>query len=251
MALTDEARLLRGNDVVLNDVITIHQPTLNEIIDFGEQGYFSELYSFCAIPSDMKSVLADAGLDFMKVTDWELFLMLSRTAQNKAISMVIPNIDFAKLQLMQVGETEQIVLSDGEIVIDEAMYAEFIPYVRSQVGYTLKREKAANKFTKQVLIDEDRAKRKASVNKEYESLINSMVISLVNTEEFSYKYSEVYEITFYQLLKSFAQIQKKKAACALYQGSMSGFVDVSKINKSNFSWIYEKEIDTKKPSHSK
>ena len=253
MALTDEAKILRGKDIVLNDVITITQPTVGDIVDFGEQEFFANLYSFCAIPSDMKSVLDDAGLDFMKVTDWQLFLMLTRDMNFTATSLIIPTVDFSKYELMQVGDTEEIVLSDGKDVITEQMYAEFIPYVRAQVGYTLKREKAANKATKLVLIEEDRAKRQASAasNKKYESLINSMVISLVNTEEFSYKYSEVYDATFYQLLKSFAQIQKKKAACALYQGSMSGFVDTSKINKSNFSWIYEKEIETKKPSRSK
>lgn len=247
MASLDEAKLLRGNDVVLNDVITIHQPTLNDIVDFGEREYFSEAYSFCSIPSDMKSILDDAGLDFMTVTDWQLFLMLTRSMKFNATSLIIPSVDFRKLQLMQVGETEQIVLADDNVVITEEMYNEFIPYVRSQVGYTLKREKAGNKFTKQILIDEDRAKRSQKSNKEYESLINSMIISLVNTEEFSYKYDDVYNITFYQLLQSFSQIKKKKSACALYQGSMSGFVDTSKINKSSFSWIYEKEKPSRSP----
>lgn len=245
MASIDEAKMLRGADIVINDTITVHQPRLNEIVDFGEQLFFSNMYSFCSIPSDMKSVLDDAGLDFMKVTDWQLFLMLSRSMDYEATSLVIPNIDFAKLELMQVGDTEEVVLSNGEIIITEEMYNEFIPYVRLQVGYTLKREKAANKFTKQILIDEDRAKRKQSADKPYESMLNPIIISLINTEEFSYTYGTVYDVTFYQLLRSFEQIQKKKAACALYQGSMSGFVDTSKINKSNLSWIYEKETKQK------
>jgi hypothetical protein len=237
----DEAKILRGKDIKLNDVITLHQPTVSDIVEFGERDFFANMYSFCAIPSDMKSALDDAGLDFMELSDWRLFLMLTRDMHYEATSLIIPNVDFAKYELMQVSDTEEIVLTDGVNIINEQMYNEFIPYIRAQIGYTLKREKAANKFTKQVLIDEDRAKRKASADKEYESTINTMILSCVNTEEFSYTYQSVYDITFYQLLRSFVQIQKKKAACALYQGSMSGFVDTSKINKSNFSWIYEKE----------
>ena len=241
-ASIDEARVLRGADIAIDDIITVRQPTLNEIVNVGERKFFSEMYSFCAIPSDMKSVLDDAGIDFMETSDWSLFLMLSRNMSYEITSLVIPNIDFAKLDFMQVNGTDEVVLSDGNsTVITEAMYSKFIPYVRALVGYTLKREKAANKFTKQVLIDEDRNKRKEGANKPYESTLNPMIISLVNTEEFTYDYSTVYDLTFFQLFRSFIQIQKKKSACALYQGSMSGFVDTSKIKKSSFSWIYEKE----------
>lgn len=239
MALTDEALLLRGNDIIIDDIVTVHQPTLNEIIDYGEQRFFSTFYSFCAIPSDMKSVLDDAGLDFATLADWQLFIMLTRNMPIEDTSIIIPDIDFSKLEMMQVNETGEIVLSNGEIVITEQVYEKFIAYVRLQVGYILKREKPANKITKQLLIQEDRINRSASLKKEYSSILNPIIISLVNTEEFGYDYQTVYNLTFYQLSKSFFQIQKKKAACALYQGSMSGFVDTSKINKSDFSWIYE------------
>ena len=239
MASIDEARLLRGEDIVVDDVITLHQPTLNEIIDYGEQRFFANFYSICAIPSDFKSMLDDSGLDFMEVTDWQLFIMLTRNMSIEDTSIVIPNIDFSKLEIMQIGDTGELVLTDGSMVITEETYMGFIGYIREQVGYVMKREKAANKFTKRILIDEDRAKRKASANKEYESMLNSMIVSLVNTEEFSYSYKTVYEITFYQLLKSFTQIQKKKAACAKFQGCMSGFVDTSKVKQSDLSWVYE------------
>lgn len=245
MASIDKAKILRGNDIVINEFITIHQPTLDEIVDFGEQRFFSTFYTFCSIPSDMKSVLADANMDFMKVTDWQLFIMLTRTIPLEDTYLVIPNIDFAKLQPMKVVENDSVVLAeikeDGSagMIITEEMYLEFIPYVREQIGYVLKREKAGNKFTKQILIDEDRKKREESKGKEYESTTFPLILSLVNTEEFSYTFKTVYEITLFQLLKSFFQIQNKKSACALYQGSMSGFVDTSKINKSSFSWIYD------------
>lgn len=239
MASIDEARLLRGGDIVINDFITVRQPTLNEIVDYGEQRFFSIFYSFCAIPSDMKSMLYDAGLDFMQLSDWQLFIMLTHSMTIEDTSIIIPNIEFSKMELMQVNDTGEVVLSDGNIVITESVYLQFIDYVRNQIGYILKREKAANNLTKQVLIEQDRMNRSASLKKDYSSILNPIVISLVNTEEFGYTYQTVYDITLYQLFKSFYQIQKKKSACALYQGSMSGFVDTSKINKSEFSWIYE------------
>lgn len=246
MESIDEAKILRGNDIVINDVITIRQPSLDEIVDYGERKFFSTFYSFCAIPSDMKSMLDDIGLDFMKVTDWQLFIMLTRNMPLEETSIIIPNIDFSKLELMQVNDTEEVVLADDTVIITEAIYNDFIPYVRMMIGYVLKREKAANKFTKQILIDEERYKRSLSKDKKYESTLNSMILTLVNTEEFTYTYKNVYEITFFQLLKSFVQIQKKKAACSLYQGMMSGFMDTSKIKRKDYTWIYE-EAEQEQP----
>ena len=107
------------------------------------------------------------------------------------------------------------------------------------IGYVLKREKAANKFTKMILIEEDRQKRELNASKPFVSSLLPIIVSLVNTEEFSYKYEDAFDVTIYQLMKSYLQIQNKKSAMALYQGSMSGFVDTSKINRKDFSWIYD------------
>ena len=72
-------------------------------------------------------------------------------------------------------------------------------------------------------------------------MIYDIIISLVNTEEFSYTYDTVYDLTLYQLMKSFTQIQGKKAAVALMQGSMSGFVDTSGISNMDMTWTYSAE----------
>ena len=239
MALEDQLKVLRGKDIEIDQFITLKQPRLSDIVDFGEQRFFSTFYTLCSIPSDMKSALWDANLDFMKVTDWQLFLMLSRNFGKEDTSLIFGDIDFAAMNMMKVPETGEVVLTNGTQYITEASYSTFIPYVREMVGYVMKREKAGNKFTKMILIEEDRQKREFNANKPYESSLFPIVVSLVNTEEFSYKYEDVFDITLYQLMKSYMQIQNKKSAMALYQGSMSGFVDTSKINRKDFSWIYD------------
>ena len=239
MVLEDQLKVLRGKDIEIDQFITLKQPRLSDIVDFGEQRFFSTFYTLCSIPSDMKSALWDANLDFMKVTDWQLFLMLSRNFGKEDTSLIFGDIDFAAMSMMKVPETGEVVLTNGMQYITEASYSTFIPYVREMVGYVMKREKAGNKFTKMILIEEDRQKRELNANKPYESSLFPIIVSLVNTEEFSYKYEDVFDITLYQLMKSYMQIQNKKSAMALYQGSMSGFVDTSKINRKDFSWVYD------------
>ena len=237
----DKMLILQGEDIVINDFITLHQPNVGQITSFGEQKFFSIFHSLCGIPSDMKSILDDNGIDYMKITDWELFLSLCRMYKKEDTSLIFGDLDFSKGEMFVDKETGKTVLVLEQGVVTEDMYLQFIPFVREMVGYTVKREKAANKFTKKILIDEDRQKREQAKNKKYESFLYSIVLSLVNTEEFKYNYQTVFDCTIYQLTKSYLQIQNKKSACALYQGSMSGFVDTSKINKSNFSWVYSED----------
>ena len=78
-------------------------------------------------------------------------------------------------------------------------------------------------------------------NDKYESMFHNGIISLVNTEEFPYTYETVFNLTMYQFTKSLMQINGKKQACAMLQGSMSGFVDTSKIPSSSFQWMYSDE----------
>lgn len=237
----DKMKVLLNRPIIINDFITIKQPNIRDIVDYDEQKYFSTFHSLCSIPSDMKSVLWDMGIDFMKMSDFELFISLSRMYKKEDTQMILGDLDLSSAELKFDEETQKPVLQLEQGLITEEVYEEFIPYVREIIGYTLKREKAANKFTKMILIDEDRNKRALNRDKDYESFLFSMIISLVNTEEFSYDYESILDCTVYQTMKSFIQIQNKKSACALYQGSMSGFVDTSKINKSNFSWVYSED----------
>lgn len=234
----DKAKILKGSDIHINDFITLHQPKVGEVIDFGEQQFFSTFYTFCSIPSDMKSVLWDIGQDWNKMKDWELFINLTRNMTRDDTCLIFGDLDFSKMQLMQNNETGEIVLVDGQCIITEEIYLYFIDSVREMVGSVAKREKAKNTATKMALIEEDRINRSHPKKGRDDSFLCSAIISLVNTEEFSYTYESVMNITIYQLMKSFNQIQNKKAACALYQGSMSGFVDTSKIDKKAFQWIF-------------
>ena len=48
----DSLFLYFGDDYVINDNITISQPRISEVADYGEAQYFSMVHSLTAIPSD-------------------------------------------------------------------------------------------------------------------------------------------------------------------------------------------------------
>lgn len=242
----NKSKILRGDPIVVNEKITLRQPTINEIIDFDEGRFFGIFYSMCSSAYDRPSMFADMGIDFMTVSDWQYFLSVVQAMDKESTKLIFGDFDFTEFVLMKrtnTDDTFDYVLyreSDGYI-FDESVYHEVIPYVREMVNFHHTGKKAANKSTAKLLIMDDRRERERNKNKEPESMLDGILISLVNTEEFSYTYKAAYELTIYQLMKSFTQICGKKLAIARMQGSMSGFVDTSGVDPKEFDWTYSED----------
>ena len=256
MAEIDKLKILRGKPIKISDLLTIYQPTIDQITDAGEEKFTNTIWLMCSCAWDMPSAFADMGRDFMSVSDWQFFIEITHNLTVDDTRLIFGDLDFSKLTPMNYKENKddtegQIVLVNlepltingikyepAQYIFTEQLYQEMIPYVREMIGFQHKGRKAANKATAKILILDDRRQRARRKNDKYESMFHNGIISLVNTEEFSYTYETVYSLTLYQFTKSLIQIQGKKQACAMLQGSMSGFVDTSKIPSSSFQWMY-------------
>ena len=255
----DKLKILRGKPIKISDLLTIYQPTIGEIEEVGEQKVLNALWMMCSCAWDMPATFADMGIDFMSVPDWQFFIQVVQSFSIETTKLVFGDLDFQKLKPMSLKKSEddtegQIVLANiepmivgdkeyqpAQYIFTEQMYHEMIPYIREMIGFSHKGRKAKNKTTAQILIMDDRKQRSRHKDDAYESMFHNGIISLVNTEEFPYTYETVFDLTMYQFTKSLIQIQGKKQACAMLQGSMSGFVDTSKIPSSNFQWLYSDE----------
>ena len=76
----------------------------------------------------------------------------------KATNVKTGNLDFTKLKLYKNRENGDILLADLDtgVKIDKMIYLRIVNYLRKVHNITPKIERAANKTTKQILIDEDR-----------------------------------------------------------------------------------------------
>lgn len=241
----NKGKLLKGEPIEINNDITLYQPTVEEVLDFGESDFWSTFYTMCSSAWDMPSVFAKMGINFMEVDDWTYFRFVSAAMPQKSTSLIFDDIDFSACKEMRRNHddgTYDVVLYDKErdLIIDESTYKSFIGYVREMICFQHSGKKALDKATAKILImlDEKDRKRKSNADS---STIFDIIVTLVNTEEFKYNYETVNDITLYQLMKSFIQIQGKKNACALLQGAMSGMCDTSNVNKLDMQWIYSDE----------
>lgn len=113
----DTIKMFMGDPYVLNEHITIRQPTLREIIDYGERDYLSMVSLLTAYPSDMKSVLWDMGVDYTKVTDFEVFVAFYRFLTPDKTSILFGDLNLSALtpDTNAVGEM-CLVGPDGTVI---------------------------------------------------------------------------------------------------------------------------------------
>lgn len=246
-SLPNELQLYFGDDFVINKYITIHQPKLNDMIRLGEKEYFSTVYAFTSIPSDMKPQLFDMGIIWEDISDFELFIMLTHNLTPKQTGFLFGDLDFSKFKLgkNENGETVLYQLGyDGEmVVIDNHIYLLIATFLRKIHGIVPKPEKGANKTTRKIMIEDDRQRMEMQKNKGEKSSFVPIISSLINSPEFKYGLREVREMPMCAFMDAVTRIQIIKSTTALLNGCYSGMIDTSKINKKEFNWMREIEDD--------
>jgi len=233
----DELQLYFGDDYIINDYLILKQPTIGQIISYGERKYFSMIYTLTAIPSDMKSQLDDMGLDWNEISDFDLFMMLVSTLSVENTQIILGDIDLSKLKPYLNNQTNQIVLADKEsgLVIDMIIYERLVNYLRKVHGLKKKVEHAANKYTKQILIDEDRQRIELSKSQPYESFLTPLVSSV--KVRMGYTKDYIRNMGLVEFMDDVSRLQIIHNADALLQGCYAGTIDMKKINKSELNWM--------------
>lgn len=237
----DKLKMYFGEDYVINDKIVIHQPTIGEILEYGEKEYLSMVHTICAIPSDMKPQLWDMGIDYDKITDFELFRLLRTVLPQFKTKILLGDLDLSSLYEAQDQETEEIILADFEkgIVIDQYIYLKIVTYIRQMHGIIPKIEHAYNEYTKKILIEDDRQKQAAYQKKPYSSQLLPLVSSMLNSAGFKYKKNELKEVGIVEFMDSVYRISKIQSTNALLHGFYGGMIDTTKIDKKELNWLGE------------
>ena len=240
----DELQMYYGLDYKIDDQITIRQPTMGDIIEFGEQKVLSSIMPFISNPTSYRLQLWDMGVDWNKVSDYELFISLIQTADKGDTSLIFGDTDFSSLEPYVNQETNEIILinNDQTLIIDEEKYMHIREYIRLMFNQYPKVEKAKGKATKEAIIDEERMNlinnKKLNKNKKYKSMYLPLISSMINHPGFKYKKSELKEVGIVEFMDSVKRLQVYESTKALMSGIYSGFCDTSKMNLSKeLNWL--------------
>lgn len=235
----DELKMYFGDDISINDYIKIHVPSVGEIVEYGERDYYSMVSCLTAIPSDMKSQLFDMGIDYEEISDFEFFYLLTRSLTVEQTHILFYDLDLSKYEMYKDSSNDKLVMYDAEnnSKLDELAYLKIAKCLRLLHSITPKVEKAANKTTKKILIELDRQRIKKQSNENYKSSLKPLISAMMRYPGFKYKSNELKECSIYEFMDTVQGAQIYVQSTALLQGSYSGMVDTSKINKKEFNWL--------------
>ena len=240
MTNIDDLRIFLGGDYVINAAITIRQPTLKEIIEYGEQNYNALLGILTAYPSEMKSALWDAGIDYTKITSFQLFCQFASSLNLDQTRILFGELDFTKLVLRKNNGFDALCDIRQGVVIDEAVYLLIQNFLCRSNLIKKKQETPGNENTKMMLIEWDRDDRRAAMRKPHRSSLLPYMSAMVNYPGFKYDYQTVQNLTMYQFMDAVNRTSMFVSAQSLLQGLYSNpYLDSSKIDKTQLNWLRE------------
>ena len=242
----DDLTVWMGEPYVINDKIKVLQPKIRDILYFGEKEYLSVVQTLCATSSNMKSQLADSGIDWETVEDFQMFQTLAPSLNVDKTHLVLGDIDLSKFKIYPNKQNDEVVMVDinNDIVIDRLIYLRIVEYLRKVHGLTRAHDVAQTKFTHEALIEMDREDIEKNANKPYKSFLWPLISSIKARQGYTKQY--VLDMQIYELIHEANRLQIIVQSDALLQGSYSGMVDTKKIPKESFNWM--RDIDLNKSS---
>lgn len=242
----NELALYFGDDYVINKYITVHSPTVGDIVRMGEDKYYGTLTAFTAIPTDIKVQLWDTfGKSWEEFSDFEVFVMLTHNVPVEDSKVFFGDLDFTKFQLGALKDNngyEQEVLfqpsDDGKmIIIDKFVHKLIADALRKIHGIVPKPRKAGSNTVRKLVIEDDRQRMQMQKNKPHESTLLPLISSLLNCAEFKYDLNGIRSMPLYAFMDSVNRIALIKNTDSLRNGCYSGMIDTKKINKESLNWM--------------
>ena len=267
----DDLKIYRGSDIRITDKIIVTQPTIDQIIEFGEKRYFQTVHCLTGVGADFKWQLLDYfNIDYTTIDDFELFkLMIWKSLSSKKniykelkenpeqyeertnkmtqedweellfnpISLVLKDIDFADFEEYKSDKNSETILYDKEhdITIDRSVYTRMIEAIRKIHGFKRNNEMPAKKITKMDLIEDARDEAMMASRKEYKSVLKPLISALaVKTGQLGS--DNIWNTKVNMFFDSIKRINKIQDATLLLQGAYSGFASLKGVDKARLDW---------------
>ena len=267
----DDLKIYRGSDIPITDKIIVIQPTIDQIIEFGEKRYFQTVHCLTGVGADFKWQLWDYfGKDYTTIDDFELFKLLiwrSLSSQKHVykelmenqdkyaeqlkniseeelaamlvnpLSLILKDIDLADFEEYQSDKSPETFLYDKEhdITIDRFVYARIVDAVRKIHGFKRNNQIPANEITKMDLIDDARDEAMMAAQQPYKSVLKPLISALaVKTGQLGSE--SIWNTKINMFFDSIKRINKIQDAELLLQGAYSGFASLKGVDKTLLEW---------------
>lgn len=236
----DKTKMYYRQPFKVNDRITIYQPSVGDIIEFGENEFYNNVLApFITNPTSYRVLLWDNKKDWNKMSEFELFVMLYKNIKNT--ELLFHNFSFEGYNpyTRTIGDKTSIVLWNKETddIITENDYTVISQYIRTLFNIFPKTEKVIGKYTKQEVINQERLKQQENENKEETPFLLPLISSCMNHPGFKYRISDLKDLGIFAFMDSVQRLQIYESSIALLHGAYGGFVDSSKIDRKEMNFM--------------
>lgn len=234
-----------GEDLVINDFITIHHPLVHEILEFDEQLYFQIVSLITMRPYDNAVALNKKGFDYQDYTDYDMFLMNASLLKPENTKIFFgEDLDLSVYKPTVSLDTGRKVLVNGNLIIDELIYNYIVTFVRKINYISAKIEyDMGNGIGKRFLLERMERKQKQARKQPFKSHISN-IASLVSVM-CDYTAKEIKEMPIGELYTHYYRLncvdERDKLLNAVYAGTMKLGDIKNKSEKLN--WAKTLEID--------
>lgn len=233
--------LLYQKRYAINDSISIVIPTVGQILD-NEDDYYGLVSVLTAMPIDLMVQLEDAGIDFTSINEYELFLLMFAGFKSQNTSLIFGDLDLSKFKMAVNEQNGNVVLLDEEndIKIDRAIHGQIAGVMRKIHHLEKNRRKPANAEAKEYMLKRARDKLKRHKNRKEDSQLESLIVAMVNTEQYKYDFEGTRELSIYQFNESVRQVIKKVDYDNRMYGVYAGTVNAKELSQDDLNWLTHK-----------
>lgn len=233
--------LLYKKLVAINDSIKIVIPTVGQILD-NEDDYYNLVSVLTAMPIDLMVLLDDAGIDFTSINEYELFLLMFPGLYSQDTSLVFGDLDLSKFTMAIDEQNGNVALIDKEhdLIIDRSIHYQIAEVLRKIHHLEKNRRKPANIEAKEFMLKRARDKIKRHRNRKEDSQLESLIIAMVNTEQYKYNFEETMKLSIYQFNESVRQVIKKVDYDNRMYGVYAGTVNARDLSQDDLNWLTHK-----------
>ena len=237
----DELKLYMSEDIKIANGIVLKCPKIIDVVEYGESAYFSMAQTLCSTPSSMKVKLDDMKLNYMKIKDFELFIMLAQTLKPDVTRLLLGDLDLTKFKIRPAADTEEPALvyegtenDENPIVITPIIYEVLVTYIRKMHNFKKQVDKAGNEIARKQLIRLARQDELMAKNKPHESFLRPIISAVKCRNGYSMDY--IKQMGIFELMDDLARLNIIVQADAALGGMYSGFVDTKKMDKTVLNW---------------
>lgn len=233
--------LLYQRQYKINDAISITIPTVEEIIN-NEEEYYALISTITAMPIDFMVQLDSIGIDFTSISEYDLFLLMFETIKSKDTTLIFGNLDLTKFEIAVNEQNGTMVLIDreNEIVIDRAIHNQIAAVLRKMHHIERNRRKPANEEAKKYMLKRAKEKQRRNRNRTTDSHLESLIVAMVNTEQYKFDFESTKKLTVYQFNECVRQVIKKVDYNNRMYGVYTGHINAKELSQDDLNWLSHK-----------